>query len=669
MVDYLTQTGPDPDGDTGAPFPWFFVMYEWIVNRLSSFFVPSSGQPARRQPAPGEPHSSVAAPSPQHPQTSNVSPAKRNYQSINSPSDNTEWIQIKRPRLDGFVSVVKRRITGVAGFFNFHNPLTAPNSDSQGVDWADQVIPKPFGEIQRHSPKKWLHRMEFKLENLTEEGSSRSEKTWLDYRSKAVPSFTKPSVTGAESFSVKMQGRNPRHCLHQGLLPSRLPQGCAVLSTATAASHTQRRRCLAAEESLQESGREQYRRLLELVSEDYSKTGKQVLFNRPKQSISSASCQSNSFRPVIRNGACCSSSRVLPMRANHCASVWRNGRFARQSQDRKIDTHILNLCKQAAENKPGRGKTPEMEGDGMGRHSERLPSTASSLSLSSSSLKPDQEKPASKEKQPLDVDLSEEVAARLNLGDGDSAVSARVPIANNQPAPTKTLQAAEEFPPLTQEMEQAIHKAVGHRNPDEVLSSSFKLRITRRDLSTLTPQSWLNDEVINFYMNLLVARSEREGCWRVYAFSTFFIPKLRAGGYQAVRRWTKGVDLFEKDLILVPVHQGVHWCLAVIDFRTKTVKYYDSMGQRNEGVCRILLHYLKEEFKSKKSKDLEVSKWTVTSAKSNEIPQQMNGSDCGVFACKYADYIARAKPMTFTQHHMPYFRKRMIWEILSQKLL
>lgn len=297
----------------------------------------------------------------------------------------------------------------------------------------------------------------------------------------------------------------------------------------------------------------------------------------------------------------------------------------------------------------------------MGRHSERLPSTASSLSLSSSSLKPDQEKPASKEKQPLDVDLSEEVAARLNLGDGESAVSARVPITNKQPA--------EEFPPLTQEMEQAIHKAVGHRNPDEVLSSSFKLRITRRDLSTLTPQSWLNDEVINFYMNLLVARSEREGCWRVYAFSTFFIPKLRAGGYQAVRRWTKGVDLFEKDLILVPVHQGVHWCLAVIDFRTKTVKYYDSMGQRNEGVCRILLHYLKEEFKSKKSKDLEVSKWTVTSAKSNEIPQQMNGSDCGVFACKYADYIARAKPMTFTQHHMPYFRKRMIWEILSQELL
>ncbi|GLD74411.1 sentrin-specific protease 1 [Lates japonicus] len=52
-----------------------------------------------------------------------------------------------------------------------------------------------------------------------------------------------------------------------------------------------------------------------------------------------------------------------------------------------------------------------------------------------------------------------------------------------------------------------------------------------------------------------------------------------------------------------------------------------------------------------------------------EIPQQMNGSDCGMFTCKYADYITKDKPITFTQKHMPYFRKRMVWEILNHKLL
>lgn len=27
----------------------------------------------------------------------------------------------------------------------------------------------------------------------------------------------------------------------------------------------------------------------------------------------------------------------------------------------------------------------------------------------------------------------------------------------------------------------------------------------------------------------------------------------------------------------------------------------------------------------------------------------MNGSDCGVFTCKYAEYITKDKPITFTQ--------------------
>lgn len=56
---------------------------------------------------------------------------------------------------------------------------------------------------------------------------------------------------------------------------------------------------------------------------------------------------------------------------------------------------------------------------------------------------------------------------------------------------------------------------------------------------------------------------------KVYSFSTFFFPKLRGGGggqvggHTAVKRWTKAVDLFLYDLILVPLHLGVHWAMAV----------------------------------------------------------------------------------------------------------
>lgn len=93
------------------------------------------------------------------------------------------------------------------------------------------------------------------------------------------------------------------------------------------------------------------------------------------------------------------------------------------------------------------------------------------------------------------------------------------------------------------------------------------------------------------------------------------------------------------------------------------------MGQKGHRICEILLQYLQDESKTKRNIDLNLLEWTHYSMKPQEIPQQLNGSDCGMFTCKYADYISRDKPITFTQHQMPLFRKKMVWEILHQQLL
>ncbi|XP_075464968.1 sentrin-specific protease 2 isoform X4 [Ascaphus truei] len=219
------------------------------------------------------------------------------------------------------------------------------------------------------------------------------------------------------------------------------------------------------------------------------------------------------------------------------------------------------------------------------------------------------------------------------------------------------------------EMEKEIRHVLGHGNPDDILSIAFKLRITRQDFWTLRHQNWLNDEIINFYMSLLMERSKQNGFSKLHAFSTFFYPKLYSGGYQAVRRWTKKMHLFEMEIILVPIHLDVHWSLLVCDLRKKTIKYYDSIGQEGYSICEAFLKYLQEESKIKRNQDLNISEWKLHCMKPHEIPQQMNGSDCGMFACKYADCISRDNPITFTQYHMNYFRRRMVWEILHQKLL
>lgn len=256
----------------------------------------------------------------------------------------------------------------------------------------------------------------------------------------------------------------------------------------------------------------------------------------------------------------------------------------------------------------------------------------------------------------------------------DVEVHVRVPLEKEVPLTLvieepKPLEEKPEFPELTEEMETEVNRVLRGGSSHEVLSEGFGLSLTRKDLQTLSNLNWLNDEVINFYMNLLVERSKDPSLPSVNTFNTFFYPKLRSSGYSAVRRWTKKMDIFSKDILLVPVHLGVHWCLSVVDFRKKAILYFDSMGGNNDEACRILFDYLQQESKDKKGKELDTSGWTLHSKKRSEIPQQMNGSDCGMFTCKYADYITKDKPITFTQTHMPYFRRRMVWEIVNHKLL
>ncbi|KAK2502532.1 hypothetical protein MC885_015789 [Smutsia gigantea] len=273
----------------------------------------------------------------------------------------------------------------------------------------------------------------------------------------------------------------------------------------------------------------------------------------------------------------------------------------------------------------------------------------------------------------LEPDLSEEVSSRLRLGSGSNGLLRRkmsiLETKEKNCSGKERDKRTDDLLELTEDMEKEISNALGHGPQDEILSSAFKLRITRGDIQTLKNYHWLNDEVINFYMNLLVERNKKQGYPALHVFSTFFYPKLKSGGYQAVKRWTKGVNLFEQELILVPIHRKVHWSLVVIDLRKRCLKYLDSMGQKGHRICEILLQYLQDESKTKRNNDLNLLEWTHYSMKPHEIPQQLNGSDCGMFTCKYADYISRDKPITFTQHQMPLFRKKMVWEILHQQLL
>ncbi|ORZ11035.1 hypothetical protein BCR41DRAFT_357393 [Lobosporangium transversale] len=149
----------------------------------------------------------------------------------------------------------------------------------------------------------------------------------------------------------------------------------------------------------------------------------------------------------------------------------------------------------------------------------------------------------------------------------------------------------EHFPPLAKDDEQRVAEA---------LADGY-------DIQTLRPGQWLNDEVINFYGNLIMARSkESTELPKVHVFSTFFYKTLSENGYEKVRRWTKK-------------------------------KPFDFHGWEND--CP------------------------------KDIPTQKNGFDCGVFTCTFIEFKSRGQDqLDFSQRNMDYLRKKIALSIINKSL-
>uniref|UniRef100_A0A914BXW3 Ubiquitin-like protease family profile domain-containing protein n=1 Tax=Acrobeloides nanus TaxID=290746 RepID=A0A914BXW3_9BILA len=227
----------------------------------------------------------------------------------------------------------------------------------------------------------------------------------------------------------------------------------------------------------------------------------------------------------------------------------------------------------------------------------------------------------------------------------------------------------EEFPKLPSEAISLIERVFDRRQPlDEVFAEGFDLKIARKDLLTLRGLEWLNDEIIYFYLNLVCARAEQDtNLPKSYTYNTFFYTNLTTKGYASVKRWTRKVDIFAYDLLFVPVHLTVHWCMLIIDFKKKKIDFYDSMLGEHTACLQALKTYLESESLDKKKVNFDFSGWRMECLKN--IPRQLNGSDCGMFACKFAEFASRQAEICFNQEHMPYYRQRMVFEICTKQLL
>lgn len=218
-------------------------------------------------------------------------------------------------------------------------------------------------------------------------------------------------------------------------------------------------------------------------------------------------------------------------------------------------------------------------------------------------------------------------------------------------------------------------------NPDmplsETLAHKYGLKITRENLISLRPGNWIDDMIVNFYMELIDERSRGSKTLpSTFCFNSFLYPSFEAGDYDRVRNFTRKSDIFTKTLVIIPIHKINHWSLVFIDMQKKQLCYLDSLseyriktGTATHYAVEILENiqsYLAYEYLNKKGTLLDSENWETIHIRT--VPQQTNSDDCGVFMCQFAKLKTQNKPLLFSQQSIPQLREQMCSEILNASL-
>jgi Ulp1 family protease len=238
-----------------------------------------------------------------------------------------------------------------------------------------------------------------------------------------------------------------------------------------------------------------------------------------------------------------------------------------------------------------------------------------------------------------------------------------------------------------------------------IVVSSSTVDFTLRKFLCLRERQWLNDEVINFYMDLLGNHYNNplnNALSSHYYYSSFFFAKLyfdhNTYNYEAIKKWSKKVNVFEQEKLFFPIIYNSHWTLAVIFMHKKEIHYYDSMMGNNSNndmgiiIFDSLLHWMKdvqtkliwsEELQKNversaittlqvdRTQQVDWTQWRLVNTDINDVPQQVGGNDCGVFIIMFADYISNNINLknAFHQSDIKHFRMMIAASILKNRLI
>ncbi|MEQ2229246.1 hypothetical protein ILYODFUR_016965 [Ilyodon furcidens] len=250
-------------------------MYGWIVDGISSLFEPVTGQDHTEWPA----RSSGSGEGARR-QDSQGRPAKRNYKSVHV-ADNirqSDPVEAKRRKQDVVVSFVKKTVAGLAGLLRLRKPLSARGENPGSHEETHPVTLMGIDELHTS----WLNGTDWKMDKAV--GGVNDMNAKNPFQSSLPPLIRKCNGTTLPA-ALPDRGKTWGRRASLQLLPSRPALRVGTTNPEPIYNGYGHNRCykpsLTVEEAIKQNNKEHYRRLLEMVTEKYSKS-QPLPFNQAK---------------------------------------------------------------------------------------------------------------------------------------------------------------------------------------------------------------------------------------------------------------------------------------------------------------------------------------------------------------------------------------------------
>ena len=185
----------------------------------------------------------------------------------------------------------------------------------------------------------------------------------------------------------------------------------------------------------------------------------------------------------------------------------------------------------------------------------------------------------------------------------------------------------------------------------------------------------IDDNLMDFVL-FYKAQEERENQWLQLTLCTFLVRAFTKGSHfnpNRIRNWTKRVNIFNKDFLIIPVCTGCHWLLVVLKMNQGagiSMVLFDSANRLQQSssqshrpsVERLIKNYLKDEWAATGKHEVKTKSVWFEDVCYADVPQQPNETDCGVYVIKFFAEFLNDLPMSQWPHWTPRFSHDAVLE-------